>query len=337
MVFSDYLRQALQEQVVGQEYAVAALTQAVTLAFSGMRDPSQPLAVLLFLGPTGSGKNRVAQALARVLFGNERKMIYVNGQQLSQATDPLSSLHEQLVAGYWQAQAVPPFTPSACSVVVFEEVDKAPPAFRDNLAAAIDRGDLFTRGCFFSLRQSFVILTIHLSKKKTDQLIGRTIGFFRDGEADLEMPRQHIVALEEIDHMLGAQLVSRIDEVIIFERLNEQNIITLLERQLAEIEWLLAGSSVGLMLDQEAKTFLLSHGLEDLSHGARQIKRAVRNYLEFPLADLILSKRVLPGTTVMVKYETPRNFLNFQILIPRLVPAHLPLMKPQALTAEPVE
>jgi ATP-dependent Clp protease ATP-binding subunit ClpA len=329
--------QALQEQVVGQEYAVAALTQSVTLAFSGVRDYNRPLAVLLFLGPTGSGKTRVAQALARVLFGNERKIIYVSGQQLNQATDPLASLHEQLVAGYWQAQTVPPFQPADSSIVVFEEIDKAPPAFRDNLAAAIDRGEIFTRGCFFSLRRSFLILTTQLSKRKTDQLIGRTIGFFRDGETDVGMPRQHIVALEEIDHILGAHLVSRIDEIIIFERLNEQNIITLLERQLAGIERFLAGYSVGLMIDPEAKTFLLRHGLEDLTHGVRQIKRAVRNYLEFPLADLMLSGRVVPGTTVMVKYEAPRSFLNFQIMIPQLVPAHLPLMKPQALKAEAVE
>jgi len=337
MVFSNYLTQALQEQIIGQEYAVTALMRAVTLALAGMCYNNRPLAVLMFVGPTGSGKKHVAQSLARVLLGDERRMTYVNCQRLGQATNLLSDLHEQLLAGFLQFQIASLPWPPPFSVILFEEIDKAPAAFRDILATAIDQGEIFLQGHFFPFRNSFIVLTSSFSKKKTDQLIGRTIGFLRDGETDLEMPRQHLVVLEEIDNLLGPGLVNRIDEIIIFERLNEQNIITLLERQLSEIERFLAHFSIGFLIDQDAKTFLLRHGLEDLTHGMRQIKRAVRNYLEFPLADLMMSRRLVPGTTVMVKYESPRNFLNFQIMIPRLAPKRWPPMKPLALQAEAVE
>jgi ATP-dependent Clp protease ATP-binding subunit ClpA len=334
MVFSSYLMQALQEQLIGQEYAVTALTRVVTLALSGLRHDSRPLAVLLFMGPTGSGKTHAAQSLSRVLLGDERRMIYVNCQQFGQVADLLANLQRQLLVRNWQLHMSPPPLPSPFSIIVFEGIDKAPAAFRDHLATSIDRGEMFLSSDFCSLRQAVIILTVNLSKKKTDQLIGRTIGFFREDEAGLGVPRQHILALEEVDNLLGGHLVSRIDEITIFERLNELNIMALLERQLAEIERLLAGLSVGFMIDPDAKSFLLRHGLEDLTHGRRQIHRAVRNYLEVPLADLFLSRRLAPGTTVLVKYESPRNFLNLQILIPRLQPLPQPFVQPPALRAE---
>ena len=215
MVFSSYLMQALQGQVVGREYAVAALVRAVTLALANRRysDSSRPLATLLFAGPTGSGKMHVAQALARVLLGNECKSIYVNCQILGQQPNPQpqSGLYEQLMAGSALSQMTPPFTQSPLSVVVFEKIELAPPAFRDYLAAAIDRGVLCALGCMFSLRDTFIILTSDLSKKQTDQLAGRNIGFISDEETDQEAPRQNLVVLEEIDNLLGAALVNRIE------------------------------------------------------------------------------------------------------------------------------
>src|SRR5262245_56767576 len=240
MVFSSYLMHALQGQVVGREYAVAALTRAVTLALASRRhsDSSRPLATLLFAGPTGSGKMHVAQALTRILLGNECKSIYVNCQILSQQSNASSqsSLYEQLMAGTALSQMTPPFTPSPVSILVFEKIELAPPVFRDYLAAAIDRGVLFALGCMFSLRDTFIILTSDLSKKKTDQLAGRNIGFFNDEESDQEAPRQHMLVLEEIDNLLGNTLVNRIDEIVIFDRLNEQDVITLLDRSLAELD-----------------------------------------------------------------------------------------------------
>jgi ATP-dependent Clp protease ATP-binding subunit ClpC len=334
MVFSNYLMHALMQQIVGQEYAVTALTRSVTLALTGMHYNNRPLAVLLFIGPSGAGKTHVAQALARVLLGDERKMIYVDCQQLCQDSDPLPNIDQQLTMEYWKSQITPPFFRPAFSVVIFENVDKAPAAFRDYLVAAIDRGEILTPDNYFSLHNCFMIMTSTLSKKKTDQLIGRSIGFFRDDERIVEMPRQHLLALEEMDNMLGAHLVSRIDEIIIFERLNEQNIVSFLERHISQIERFLAGFSIGLIIDQDAKTFLLGHGLEDLAHGMRQINRVVRNYLEFPLADLMLSGRLSPGMTVRVRYESPRSFLNFQILIPRFPPLEFSPVSPQGFNGD---
>jgi len=321
--------QALQEQVAGREYAVAALARAVTLALADGRhfNSNYPLAVLLFAGPTSSGKMHVAKALAQVLLGDDRKLIYVNCQLLGRHSNSQpnlyaeSSLHEQLMAGSLLSQITPPFNPFPFSILVFEKIEKAPTVFRDYLAAAIDRGVLYTLGCMFSLRNTFIILTSDLSKKQTDQLVGRTIGFFRDDESGAEeAPRQHSVLMEEIDNLLGANLVNRIDEIVIFERLNEQNVITLLERKLAEIDRKLASSGIGFRIEEGAKTFLLRQCLNDPMHRARQIKRAVRNYLVFPLSDLMLSGRLTSGMAALVKHEPPRNFLDFKVMVPRLAP-----------------
>jgi ATP-dependent Clp protease ATP-binding subunit ClpA len=320
MVFSSYLMQALQGQVVGREYAVAALVRSVTLALANRRysDSSRPLATLLFAGPTGSGKMHVAQALARVLLGNECKSIYVNCQILGQQPNPhpQSGLYEQLMAGSALSQMTPPFTHSPLSIVVFEKIELAPPAFRDYLAAAIDRGVLCTLGCMFSLRDTFIILTSDLSKKQTDQLAGRNIGFISDEESDQEAPRQNLVVLEEIDNLLGAALVNRIDEIAVFDRLNEQNVITLLERSLTDFDQKLAASGIGFKIEEAAKTFLLRNCLDDPTHRVRQLKRVVRNYLEFPIYDLMLSGQLTTGMAAMVTHEAPRNFLNFRVMVP---------------------
>jgi len=321
--------QALQEQVAGREYAIASIARAVTLALADGRhaNSNYPLAALLFAGPTNSGKMHVAKALAKVLLGDDRKLIYVNCQILGQSSNSQSnlyaesSLHEQLMAGNLLSQITPPFNPFPFSILVFEKIEKAPPVFRDYLAAAIDRGVLYALGCMFSLRNTFIIMTSDMSKKQTDQLAGRNIGFFRDDESGAEeTPRQHLVVMEEIDNLLGATLVNRIDEIVIFERLNEQNVITLLESKLAEIDRKLAASGIGFRIDEGAKTFLLRHCLNDPTHRARQIKRAVRNYLAFPLSDLILSGRLTPGMAAIVRHEPPRNFLDFQVMVPRLAP-----------------
>jgi ATP-dependent Clp protease ATP-binding subunit ClpA len=319
MIFSNYLMHALQEQVAGQEYAIAALTRAITLALSGWRRQQQPLAVLLFVGPTGAGKAHTARALAQVLLGNSRKLLMVNCPQLAQAADPFANLYEQLVVGEWLAQTTAAPPPVPFSLVLIEKIERATPAFRDYLAAALDRGALYARGSLFSLRNAFVILTSDLSRKQADQLIGRTIGFFQAGE-EFETPRQHLLALEEMDQMLGAYLVNRIDEIILFESLTEQKTVFLLQQQLTEIEKFLAAFSLGLIIDGTAEIFLLKHSLEDLTHGLRQIRRVLRNYLEFPLADLLLSRQLTPGATILVKHEEAQPFLHFQVMVPRLAP-----------------
>jgi ATP-dependent Clp protease ATP-binding subunit ClpC len=312
--------QALQGHVVGREYAIAALTRSVTLAIANRRysDSGRPLATLLFAGPTGSGKMHVAQALARILLGNECKSIYVDCQILSQQPNayPQSGLYDQLMAGTALSQMTPPFAPSPISIVVFEKIEMAPPVFRDYLAAAIDRGVLCTHGCMFSLRDTFIILTSDLSKKQTDQLAGRNIGFINDEESDQETPRQNLLVLEEIDNLLGGALVDRIDEIVIFDRLNEQDVITLLDRSLAELDQKLIASGIGFKIEDEAKTFLLRHCLEDPTHRVRQLKRVVRNYLEFPIYDLMLSGQLATGMAAVVTHESPRDYLNFRVMVP---------------------
>ena len=101
--------------------------------------------------------------------------------------------------------------------------------------------------------------------------------------------------LEEIDNLLGAALVNRIDEIAVFDRLNEQNVITLLERSLAEFDQKLTASGIGFKIEEEAKTFLLRNCLDDPTHRVRQLKRVVRNYLEFPIYDLMLSGQLTPA------------------------------------------
>jgi ATP-dependent Clp protease ATP-binding subunit ClpC len=336
MVFSHHLLNALQQEVVGHEYAVAALTRAITIALTRMRAPNRPIAALLFAGPAGSGKTHVARSLARVIFGDEGSVIYVNCQQVSQAKDPLVNLSQQLLGGYSQL-AIRPWLPAAPFVIlVFEEIDKATAQLRDDLAAAIERGALLTGGLVFPLHNTLMIMTTTLTKKQADQIIGRTIGFFSEGESDNETREIHVLALEEMDRILGPHLVGRSDEVILFERLTAQHLELLLDRKLAGVEKYLASLGIGFAVNTSARSFLLERGVEDMAHGVRQINRAVKNLVEFPIADLMLSGRLTPATSVLASHDPPRGFLNFQITIPFILPASVPVQNPLELGPESV-
>jgi ATP-dependent Clp protease ATP-binding subunit ClpA len=326
-VVSQQLLGALQEMVVGQEYALTAVTRAVVRALGGTHNRG-PVSVLLFAGPTGSGKTHVVRSLATVLFGDERKVIYINCHQLRQASDTLLNFHEQLIGGLWRSLITPPYGLLPISILVLEEIDKAPEGFLDTLAASIDRGWILSKGLPVEIGSLLFVLTVTLSKKQVDQLVGRSIGFFVEGEAELDLSKRHLLVLDEMDHMLGSHLVGRTDEIVLFETLTAHHIMTFLDKRLAALEQLMALYGVRISLEPPAKQFLASQGTEDLTHGMRQINRVFKNMIEFPLSDLLLSQRLTPGSTVRVSYEAPRAFLNFQILTPWLVPPDCPLFEP---------
>jgi ATP-dependent Clp protease ATP-binding subunit ClpC len=325
MFFSNLLRQALEDQIIGQEQAVLALTRVVALAVAGRSHPNRPLAALLFVGPTGSGKTTAAQALARVLLGDESRMVFIEGRPFGDLVDAERHLHDQLRAGFASALAAG----HRASIILFDDVDKAPPEIRNELAAGIGRGEILVRGTRFPLANCFIICACTLSKRKMEQIAGRTVGFSPETATMLEIPRYQAIALEEMDALVGERLVRRLDEIVPFTPIGERDVVRLLDREVVQIERALAASSIGLIIDAGAKAFLLRLGLVDLNHGFRQIKRAIRNYLEFPLADVAMSHRLVPGTAVFVTHELPQSHLSFRVAIPRLAASDGALLGPQ--------
>ncbi|MBK8410770.1 MAG: AAA family ATPase [Sandaracinaceae bacterium] len=279
----------LGERVIGQDHAVTAIAKAVRRGRIGMRDPKKPIGSFLFLGPTGVGKTELAKALAEFLFDDEASLTRLDMSEFMEKQNVARLLGAPL--GYKDSDAGGQLTEAVrqrpYSVVLFDEMEKAHPDVFNVLLQVLDDGRLTdSRGRLAHFSDTVVIMTSNIGSH-----------LILDHEGDNASLNEKIEA--ELHRQFKPEFLNRIDEVIIFNPLSEENLLGIAKIQLRGIGKMLAHRRITLDVTEDAQRYVVELGY-DRAFGARPLKRVILKQLQDPLAEAMLKGGYGPGDQVKV-------------------------------------
>jgi len=290
----------LQERVIGQERAVAAVSAAVRRSRSGLQDPNRPIGSFIFLGPTGVGKTELARALADFLFDDQNAMIRIDMSEYMEkhSVSRLIGAPPGYV-GYDQGGALTEaIRRKPYSVLLFDEIEKAHPDVFNILLQVLDDGRLTDgQGRTVDFTNTILIMTSNIGGTQIQEAVQKLSPDDTAGFTNLEND-----VFEELRHHFRPEFLNRVDETIVFHSLRYEQIQTIVGLQLARVEKLLADKRISLSLTAEAKELLALAGY-DPAYGARPLKRAVQRLVVDRLAEEILSGKVVDGQTLVADID----------------------------------
>jgi len=291
----------LRKRVVGQEDAVAAVARAVRRSRAGLQDPNRPLGSFLFLGPTGVGKTELTKSLAEFLFDDPAAMVRIDMSEYMEkhAVARLIGAPPGYV-GYEEGGVLTEAVRRRpYQVILFDEVEKAHADVFNVLLQVLDDGRLTDgQGRTVDFANTIIILTSNLGSQFLSQL--------PDGQTAASVEPQ---VMEIVRSHFRPEFLNRLDEIILFNRLSQENMAPIVDIQVARVGALLADRKISLDLTEPARAWLGRVGYDPV-YGARPLKRAVQKYLQDPLADAILRGDIADGATVKVDEGEGRLVLD---------------------------
>jgi len=308
-----HLEAELHLRVVGQDEAITAVSDAIRRSRAGLADPNRPIGSFIFLGPTGVGKTETARALAAQLFDSEDKMVRLDMSEYMERHNVAKLIGAPPgYVGYEEGgQLTEAVRRQPYAVILLDEIEKAHPDVFNTLLQVLDDGRLTdAQGRTVDFRNTVVIMTSNIGSPQILEAARR-------GE-DHAALKQTVFA--ELRGFFRPEFLNRVDEVIVFHALDRAQIATIARLQVARLQDRLAERRVVLEVSDAALEELATLGYDPV-FGARPLKRAVRDYLETPLAREILGGRVADGDTVAVLPSAePGGPLRFEVR--ELVPAN---------------
>jgi ATP-dependent Clp protease ATP-binding subunit ClpB len=321
---SQVFERLLAQKIVGQQEAIAAVADLFQLHEAGMAAPGRPVGNLLFLGPTGSGKTRVVEAAAEILFGDPRAVIKVDCAEF-QHSHEIAKLVGSPPGYLGHRETHPLITQEALaryhtdrvklSLLLFDEIEKASDALWQLLLGILDKATL-TLGDNrrVDLSETLIFLTSNLGAGEIDGLMESRLGFAPKNEPSRALDRKiESAAVEAARRKFSPEFMNRIDKVVVFRPLLPEQLERILDLELDAVQQRLLHTSRArctFYLDSPARDFLLREGT-DLRYGARHLKRAIDRHLVCPLANLIASAQVGQSDLISVAYDEQRGSLVF--------------------------
>lgn len=304
MLRANELRERLQQEIIGQNEAIDTVVRTVVVAGMGICDPKRPLGTFLFMGPTGTGKSQIARSLAKILHGDESDVVAINCTEFKNPHDVAKLVGAP--PGYVGHEQAPFLTQDKLdkplTVVLFEELEKADRALFDLLLQILERGELTTgRGVDLNFNHCFIMMTSNVCAREIDNLTkNEVLGFgmpsrkFRELTPEAADARVRSTCMDAIEKFFSPEFINRIDEIVTFRPLKYEHLMSILDKFLAETKERVAQTGCLMSVSEAAKRFLIEKGT-NLRYGARPLRRAVREYLEFPLANLIAETELPEG------------------------------------------
>jgi ATP-dependent Clp protease ATP-binding subunit ClpB len=313
--------------IVGQERAVRRISGLYQIYLAGMQNPGRPIGTMLFLGPTGSGKTRVVEAAADVLFKDTNAVVKIDCAEF-QHSHEIAKLIGSPPGYLGHRETAPMLTQEnldkyhterdKLTFILFDEIEKASDALWQLLLGILDKATLTlgdNRKVDFS--RSMIFLTSNLGAKEMSELITGSIGFApARGKmmiADDVDQKIYRTASEAAKRKFSPEFMNRIDKVVVFRSLKEHHLKQILELELGLVQDRIMkgiGEKFVFNCTEGAKRFLLDEGI-DFKYGARHLKRAIERFLVYPISNLVATNQVLTGDLVMIDFESDTGKLTF--------------------------
>lgn len=325
----DFERRLLSK-VVGQDRAVRRIVNTYQIYMAGMTTPGRPIGNLLFLGPTGSGKTRVVEASAEILFGSPRAFIKIDCAEFQHSHEIAKLIGSP--PGYLGHRETPPLLTQEAvdqyhtdklkmSFILFDEIEKANDALWQLLLGILDKATL-TLGDNrkVDLSNCVIFMTSNLGAVEMSEMMqGGGIGFtsssMRDDATLADIDRKlYRTALDVAKRKFSPEFMNRLDKVVVFRTLTRTNLRQVLDIELNEVQNRIMASQTDKQFifrcTSEAKDFLLEEGT-DLKYGARHLKRAIERHLVFPLSNLIATGQIGLGDVIKIDLSVEGDRLIF--------------------------
>ena len=293
------LDKTLEKRVIGQEEAIQALSKAVKRGRVGLKDPARPIGSFLFLGPTGVGKTELSKALAEALFGNEEDMIRVDMSEYMEkhSVSKMIGSPPGYVGHEDGGQLSEKVRRNPYSVILFDEIEKAHPDVFNILLQVLDDGHITdSQGRKVDFRNTVIIMTSNAGAKAIIE--PKKLGFTQQEDQKADYKRMKANVMDEVKQLFRPEFLNRIDEIIVFHPLNEDNMKKIVGLMCKEVvQRAKEQLEITLVVRDSVKKHIVETG-SDKKYGARPLRRAVQSQLEDKLAEALLNGEIKRGDHV---------------------------------------
>jgi len=296
-----HMEDSLRKRVIGQDEAIIAVSNAVRRARAGLQDPNRPIGSFLFLGPTGVGKTELTKALAEFLFDDDSAMVRIDMSEYMEKHSVARLIGAPPgYVGYEEGGALTEAVRRRpYQVILFDEIEKAHPDVFNVLLQVLDDGRLTDgQGHTVDFRNTVIILTSNLGSDYLASL---------SEDEDVSTVRGKV--MDVVRRAFRPEFLNRLDEMLIFRRLNRRDMTSIVDIQLQRLEKMLSDRDITLKLDKAAKSWLAEAGY-DPHYGARPLKRVIQRALQNPIAGLILEGKIADGQTIKVSADDSGLVIN---------------------------
>jgi ATP-dependent Clp protease ATP-binding subunit ClpA len=316
---------SLRAKIVGQEEGVQALVDMYQVFCAGLNSPGRPVGNLLFLGPTGSGKTRIVEAAAEILFGDARAIIKVDCAEFQHSHEIAKLIgsppgylgHRETHPLITQEELAKSHTDKLkLSFLLFDEIEKASDALWQLLLGMLDKATL-TLGDNrrVDLSQTVIFLTSNLGGGEIAELINGGMGFVQPTDKPASGMDQKVerTAVEAARRKFSPEFMNRLDKVVVFHPLRREQLEEVLEIELGQVQQRVLETAKGQFLFRvttPGKEFLLQEGT-DQRYGARHLKRSIERHVVYPLANLLATEQVHLGDLVCIDWDKNQDRLTF--------------------------
>ena len=295
------LENTLHKRVIGQDDAVRAVANAIRRARAGLKDPNRPIGSFIFVGPTGVGKTELSKALAEVVFGDEQSIIRVDMSEYMEkhSVSKLVGAPPGYVGFDEAGQLTEKVRRKPYSVVLFDEIEKAHPDVFNIMLQLLDDGRLTdSKGRVVSFKNTIIIMTSNVGATNEKQV--NTLGFTSNATAEYDkMCDRYMDALKE---RFRPEFLNRIDDIIVFHKLNREETKKIAELLLVSLKKRLAVMDVAMEITDSAMNLIIEKGYDD-NYGARPLKRVIERNIEDKLSEEILKGNLKQNSSLIIDAE----------------------------------